>query len=284
MKSTTNHELPRDLANAVTAAQSVLLKAERLVGALRETGSAIPALLVEERRLDHELGVSEIEGGDITQLRARLDAVAAERAAAGRRRSSAGEGLLQLDRELSEARQTLDRARGLYGASVVEEFSVRWRRACDVLAGLRAEAESLSRALGQNVLTPPPYTARVNPVSNAPEVQTVASGPIQPPPLPETLSIISGVMDRIDAARSLAAAVHQSRQLTARYFVTARERGAKGELSGLFSVTKPFDALGTHFEPGMLLDRGVLSEGSLERYWKGRCIQPVAGDAMIAAA
>jgi hypothetical protein len=273
------------LSLALSAAQTVLLRAERLTEALRATGTAIPALLAEERRLSGELGALEIEGGDITQLRARLDAVAAERAAAARKRSSASEGLLQLDRELSEARQTLDRARGLYGASIVEEFSVRWRRACDVLAGLRAEAESLGKALGRGVSTPPPYTTKINIVTSTPELQAAApSGPIQPPPLPGALAEVAGIVDQIDAMRAMAGAVHQSRQLTAHYFALSRERGAKGELAGLFTVIKPFDALGSSFQPGMLLDRGVLSEGLLERFWKGRCIQPVAGGAMIAAA
>jgi hypothetical protein len=282
---TTNHELPRDLSLALSAAQTVLLRAERLAEALRATGTAIPALLAEERRLSGELGALEIEGGDISELRARLDAVAAERAAAGRQRSSAAEGLRHMDGQLAEARQILSRARGLYGTGIMREFAQRWQAKCNELAALRAEAEGLSKALGVSVPCPAPYAPQLNRITDAPELRALAaSGPVTTPPLPEALAVVAGIADRLDSANALCTGVRQSAELTAHYFATARERGLKSELGGVFTVIKPFDALGTHFEPGMLLDRGVLSEGSLERYWKGRCLQPVAEGAMIAAA
>jgi hypothetical protein len=262
----------------------VLLKAEKLAEALRTTGSAIPALLLQEREVSRKLGVCEIEGGDITQLRARLDAVSAERSAAARKRSSASEALLMLDRELGEVRTELDRARQLYGEGIAAEFGRRWQAACSLLAALRSEAESLGKALGRGVLTPPPYMARVNPITDAPEVQVVASGPIQPPPLPEAVRVAAGIMDRIDAARGLAAAVHQSRQLTAHYFALSRERGLKSELGGLFETVREFEWLGSKFPAGALLDRTILAEGMLHRFWQGKTIRPVSeGRAAVAA-
>jgi hypothetical protein len=192
--------------------------------------------------------------------------------------------LLALDRELDEVRTLLSRARQLYGESIVQEFSARWSQACNLLAELRCEAESLGRALGRGVLTPPPYLAKVNPITNAPEVQVVASGPIQPPALPEPVLVVSGLMDRIDAMRGLAGAVHQSQQLTAHYFATARERGLKSEMSGLFETVREFQWLGTTFAPGALVDRTILSEGMLHRFWQGKTVRPVSeGRAAFAA-
>jgi len=286
MKTTTN-ELPHDLSNAITAAQSTLLRAEKLAEVMRATGTEISSALAEERQLNAELGRAEIDGGAIKTLHDRLNVIVSERAAAGRRRSAASEALLHADAELTEARQTLDRARQLYATGVIAEFTARWQAACDVLAGLRAEAESLSRALGVPVPTPPPYVAGTNRITDRPELRPVAAGGlIEPPPLPPALAVVAGVLDRIDSARGLSQSVRQGAQLTQSYFALARERGGmKAEMAGIFEVTREFELFGTTFTIGMLVDRTVLcGEGMLQRFWTGRRVEPVSVLRAVAAA
>jgi hypothetical protein len=281
-------ELPRDLSQAVSGASSVLVRGEKLQSVMCATAAEISAALAEERRLTGELGRAEIEGGDTGKLRDRLNVIVSERSASARKRASASDALLHIDAELTATRQTLDRARQLYATGIIAEFGGRWQQACDVLAGLRAEGEALSKASGLAVLMPPPYVARtISYLAEEPvELHPVAASvPVAPPVLPPALVVVAGIFDRIDNIRGLTQSVRQGVQLTQTYFATARERGGmKAEFGGLFEVIKDFDLLGTHFQRGQLLDRTVLLEGSLERMWKGRSIQPVVEGAAVVAA
>jgi hypothetical protein len=128
-----------------------------------------------------------------------------------------------------------------------------------------------------------PFEAKTNRITGAPELYLAE--PSEPAvALPAPVAAVIRILDRLEQARILSGAIRQSVEWTQTYFALSRERGFRSEMGGLFSVTRPFDAVGTHFERGMLLDRSVLTEGMLERHWKGRSLQPVAGDAMIAAA
>jgi hypothetical protein len=283
---TTTTELPHDLARAMRGATAALLKAEKLSAMMTETGSAISAALGEEHDLSRQCGQLEIEGGDTGKLHERLAASAVERAASGRRRAAAADGLLHMSRELDEGRQALIWARDLYGSGIVEEFSIRWAQACHALAVLRIEAEMLGKALGTTVPTPAPYAPKINAIYAEERLElhpVPATGPIAPPPLPPALVEVVAILDRIDAVRAMGQAVRQSVDLTKTFFTTARERGAwRGEMAGTFEVVRAFDVLGSHFEVGALVSREVMSEGLIDRFWRGRCLWPVAENAVAA--
>jgi hypothetical protein len=271
MRTSKNIELPADLAQAINAAEAVLVKYGTLEGAMIQTGRSIPAALAEERQLNDELGRAEIQGGDTGSLHQRLDATRGERASAARRRLAASDCLLQLDAELEEARQAVDRARSVYAVGVVAEFSGRWAAKIRELAALRAEAAELSRVLGCSVPTP-------SYLSEAP-------APAESVQLPTAVEAIAAVLQKLEAARVLCASVRQSHNFTRTFFARARERGARGEFGGVFQVTRTFEVLGSVFSAGQLVDRSVLlGEGLVERFFTGRQLQPVSEGAARAAA
>jgi hypothetical protein len=192
---------------------------------------------------------------------------------------------LVIEGELTEASTSLARVRREYGEGIVREFSQRWAAQCRGLAVLRSEAEALSQALNVVIPTPAPFEAKINPLYLHEAVLTpVAGEPVAPPQLPSAVVALGDLARRLDSARGVCASVKQAVELTKRYFVLSRDRGTRSEMGGTFEVVKPFVILGSAFERGQLLDRTVLMDGLLERFWVGKHLQPAAiGVAMTAA-
>jgi hypothetical protein len=278
-----NSGMPRELAEAIAAAETVLAHAEHFGRALTETGKSLPACLAQQRELNAELRRVELAGGDDSQVRGQLDQLAGKAAFERRRRTAASEALMRQEGELIAVRNKVDEARKLFAAAVAAEFVERWNATLRAQEAMRAEAAEYSKAFGTTFSCPLPYEARTNQITGKPELHLVdqPSGPAVA--LPPPVAAIIRILDRLDSASALSQGIRAGFGWTKNYFELARERGFRTEMSGLFEVAKPFDSLGTHFERGMLIDRGVLGEGLTERFWRGRELQPVVGDAGIAA-
>jgi hypothetical protein len=275
--------MPSELAEAIAAAETVLVRAEHFGRALAETGKSLPACLSQQRELNAELRRVELAGGDDSQVRGQLDQLASKTAFERRRRTAASEALARQEGELLAVRNKVDEARKLFGAAVAAEFLEKWNATLRAQEALRAEAAAYSKAFGTTFSCPLPYEARTNRITGKPELYLVDQ-PSEPAiALPAPVAAIIRILDRLDSTSALSQGIRAGIGWTKNYFELARERGFRTEMSGLFEVAKPFDSLGTHFERGMLIDRGVLGEGLTERFWRGRELQPVPGDAGIAA-
>jgi hypothetical protein len=130
--------------------------------------------------------------------------------------------------------------------------------------------------LGRHLDLPLPFAVR-NGVHGAPELKLIAPAEPGPVSLPPALMAIADVQGRPDAALALCASVRQGRELTGRLHALNRQRGTQGETGGVFRVTKAFTAMGSCFEAHQLVDASILGPGLLERYWKGRAIEPSQG-------
>jgi hypothetical protein len=142
----------------------------------------------------------------------------------------------------------------------------------------------LSAALRQPVATPAPYLACTNPIHGGPELRPVTlAEPIQQAALAPGLIAVTGVFDRLDAAGNLTSGIQQAVTLNAQHQALSRIRaGQPIEMTGTFVVVRAFHALGTDFPVGALVDRTVMSDGLLFRYWRGRDLQPLETAAVAA--
>lgn len=275
--------LPPALAAAVAEAENVLKRYDAFAGVMAETHGSIPESLATERQLRRDLGLSEVEGGDVQQLRGRLSAVTGAREQNVRRRQSASEALLTMDNELAGARAAIDSARTEFGAELIRQFDERWREACARLTALRAEALALAGALRCEVATPAPFVARTNPISGGPEIRPVASAePVAAANLPAALVTVGTTLDRLDVARGLVGGIKQTRQLEQHHRGVCRGRGTSPVMAGVFTVLKPVTHLGMTFARGSLVDNSVICDASLQRLLVARFI--VSEDGAAAAA
>jgi hypothetical protein len=280
----TESALPPALAAAVSETDGVLARYDRLATALTATARSIPESLASERELSSKLGAAEIAGDGADVLRARLTTVTEDRVSAARRRQSASEGLLQMDGELAKARELMGRAQSEFAATMVAEFQTRWSRACRELAILQAESQQLAAALRTQVTCPPPYTVSRSAATERVEVRLITSAEPVPVSLPPAVATVSTTLDRLGAAAGLIAALKQAADLNERHHALARIRaGFQVEMGGLYEVVRGFHALGSDFAPGALVDRSILCDGMLHRYFLGRAIRPLEGPAVAAA-
>lgn len=278
-RSSNDTALPPELA----AAEATLGRHDKLAAVLAETSSNIPQSLAEEQRLYRELGSAEISGDGVERLRTGLTAAQDRRAADVRRRQAASDGLLALADELRAARQAVEQTRSELAKEALRDFAARWEEACLKLSELRAEAGVLSGALRITVATPPPYMASIGVVSGNPEVRPV-SGPIPSVTLPPALAGVGAVVDRLDAAGGLLAAIAQAKDLTSRHIALSRTRaGMTPTMPGVYSVLRGFDYCGSHFKAGLLVSRDLIPDGVLYRLQLGRTVALVDAGAMAAA-
>jgi hypothetical protein len=249
---------------------------------LSSTGTAIPQALEAERRLRAELGRAEIDGGDADELRRRLDVTTREREAHARRRASAAEALLALGDELRQSRAAAAGELAAVAKAAADDFQMRWSKACGELGALHSEALALAQALRTSVPTRPPYFAALS--ADGTKMQVTYSGSLQVDnvELPREISGITGRLDQIDAALALCAAAAQAKEWDSRYVALARQRGGMPVTSGLFRVIRGFSFLGVEFPVGTLVNGDVMGSGLIDRYWKGRQLQPLESAAAAA--
>jgi hypothetical protein len=260
-----NSGMPRELAEAIASAEGVLKHADYFSHALAETGESLPACLSERQELSRELREVEITGADAGQVRARLDALIAKQAGECRRRIAASEALMRMDGELVSAAAKVDEAKKIFARPIFDELFERVAANLREREALRAEIQAYEKAFG--VKCPPPLEPAESP---------------EPAVLPAVVVKLLKILDRLEQARVLSSSLHRGTEWTRNYFAVAREKGFRSELSGVFTVTKEFDCLGSHFRRGMLVNRDLLGEGLIERHWRGRTLSPVP-EAGIAA-
>jgi hypothetical protein len=278
-------ELPGPLSAAVAEAENLLARHAKLAGVLVATGTSIPKLLGEERRLSAALGNAEIESSGVDKVSGQLASVRQNREADARRRASATESLLESETDLTRARERVSGAQNEFASTMVEDFNRRWQEACRALAVLRSEAVQLSAALRTTVLTPAPYVVSVNAINGAAELRPIAlAEPIPPVALTPALVTVGTILDRLDSAHGLIGSLKQAADLNCKHHAVARVRaGMQAELRGIYEVARAFHVLGSDFAVGALLDRSLLPDGLLHRYWLGRAIRPVEGAAVAVA-
>ena len=250
-----------------TAAGDVLAQFTVLRDALALTHTEIPKLLARERDLNHELGLSEATGdSNVAELRAQLDDVVRQRAAAVRRRAASVQGVLDLEPLLQTDRAAAEAERQRIAGGIIAEFSGRWRQACDALSALRSEAEALARALRVTIATPPPYEAFQHAVDGSLRVRLLTGSEV-PVVLPPHLVKIVERLDGLDAALTRCAAIQQAKQLDERHYQLALRRGQPTEFHDTYKCTGAFDCLtdGLPFEVGSLVDASLLGGGQLGR-------------------
>jgi hypothetical protein len=114
---------------------------------LVETGASIPASLATERELSSRLGQAEISGAGADELRSQLAGVKERRYGDVRRRQSATEGLLELEAELTKARQQVSEAKAAFASTVVLDFERRWAEGCRVAGHPARRGGSIERRL-----------------------------------------------------------------------------------------------------------------------------------------
>jgi hypothetical protein len=236
----------------------ILATFDRHTAALAATHKSIPALLADEYRLSRDVGAD---------VATKLAAVAAKREAESRRRAAAVDGVLAAEAVLAGVADVVARRQRELAATVVTEFSIRWHAACGALDVLRVEAAALAAALACDVPTPPPFQIVHSVAHDRPEIRPRPLAPADPVAvaLPPELVRIKAVADRLHKARGLCSSVQQCREWDSRHYSLAQSRGEPTEYRGTYAVRLPFNCPmdGLPFEPGMLVDRSLLSDGFL---------------------
>jgi hypothetical protein len=268
--------LPGPLTAALSAAEEALAKHDRLAAALAESGRSIPQALALENQLYSQLGAAEVAGDDVDRLRSELAGAQDARNAAQRKRSAVVDSLLELETDLRRAREAVEQSRAAYAPGVVADFNSRWAEGCRMLAVLQAEAAALGRALRVEVACPAPYAVAMSVMGDRPTVRFSLPTESSPVSLPPGLTAVAGVVDRLDAAAALGAALRQSAEIDQRHQALARlQNGLPALMTGCYRVTRAFSHCGTTYPVGTLLDASLLSHGELYRFWKGRQIEPL---------
>ncbi len=277
MAKTTNQN-QEALPAAVPGAEEALASYDRLAAALHSTSVEIPECLAEEAQISRDLGVREVAGGNVTQLRSRLDAVRERRETAVRRRAAAADGLLKLESELFEARRNADEARGRLAGAAVAELQERWAAAVETLARLHGEALALQGALHAVVSLPAPYRAVLN-LQGVPTLQFTA--PVPAASLPVSMKALTDLIERIDSAAALASAIRTSREADARHYRLSLERRAPAAMPAVYAALRPISHWGATFDAGDLIDSSLINTSTLYRLQVARCI--AAADRAAAA-
>jgi hypothetical protein len=261
-----------------------MVRFQRFAEVLAATGSSIPKLLGEQRQLRQELGGAELTGTDVQATKERLDAVSNALASAARQRVAASEGLLGMAGDLRAARASAAGELAAVARSALADFNAKWNRCCAELGRLVAEAGVLGAALRTQVATPPPYTAALS--ADGMRIQIIFAGPLEADNvgLPPEVAGITSRLDAADSALALVGAVGQTREWDQRYIALQRTRSAAMPvMSGIYTVVRAFDHLGTRYEVGQLVSTDIMSHGTLHRRWLARELRAVEDSATVAA-
>ena len=192
------------------------------------------ALLAEEARLYADLGAAEVGGGDVTQLRSKLDAVRARRETAVRKRAAA-EGLTKLEAELLDARRAADGARSALAGACNQRASQR-----EFAAGVEMMARAYGRGAGASARDAHTgelsraYKAVADLATGQPALQFTAAAASAPAALPPSLQSLTDLISRLDIAAGLAGAIRQAREADARHYRLALERRAPANMPAVY--------------------------------------------------
>jgi hypothetical protein len=279
-------DLPPDLAEALIEADVVLSRHDKMFEVLRTTHQSIPEALKSERELGAQLGLAEVAGGgDTSILRRKLTDMRGQRETDIRRRQSATQSLLDLEADLSAARERVNVARTAYASTVITEFNGRYSDALAVIARLQEEGRSLGMALRTFVHLPTVPTKP--PAVPAPSFDQIIAGFREVLRPPDGVERIGATLDRLDSSLALAGGIRQAGERDRTHARLAEVRvGMVAEQTGVFRAVQPFvcPSDGLRFEVGSLLDRSLIGPGALHRLLTARFLRPVDRSGASAAA
>jgi hypothetical protein len=102
----------------------------------------------------------------------------------------------------------------------------------------------------------------------------VASSSLPEVSLPPAVAAVAGKTDALDSAIAIGAALRQMAEQDQRHYALARARaGMAATMTGVYTVVRGFDHLGTKYEPGMLIDREILGDAGVYRFLLARSIR-----------
>jgi hypothetical protein len=249
------------------------------------THSQIPALLANAASLRRQLGLAEAQGQDAAVLRESLTTTESGREGAARRRSAVLDRIMALEPALMAERAEAEKQQQAHAITAVAEFRRRYDGLVGQLQQMWKQGEALSRALRVPIPMPIPAKVITSVVDGVARLAPIQSNADAAPVLDAEAERLAARLDVINAALSLCNAIRQSRLLDQREYRLGIERGMQTGAGGVFVVKQPFLCMldGLVFEPGMLVDAGLVGLASIARLQKGRkFIMPVELEAVAA--
>jgi hypothetical protein len=285
--------LPKELNDALAAAERVLGEQDKLHATLQRTHVRIPELLARKMTVQAELGRAEIEGKDTSAIREQRLTVESERLSAVSQRAGSIEALLSQEPELTAARDALVTAKDQYAAGAVAEFRVKYDAAVLALQTAWATGDALASALRFPVEMPLPVkvsggrretvSGTAMPVFDPITISRVPGTDLQPVTIDPVAERVGGVLDRLDHAIVFAAGLRetQSRQHTGRIY---GDRPV--DFTATYRVNTPIRCLfdGLEFAPNTLVDVSLLGPIPLSRHLATKGIRLENGGGLKAVA
>jgi hypothetical protein len=149
--------LPKELNDALAAAESLLGERDRIHAVLVRTHTLIPELLSRREAARSALAQAEVGGNkDVSAIRQERLTVESERLSAVAQREGSIAALLDQESSLTEARDALVTAKDQYAAGAVAEFRVKYDAAVLALQTAWATGDALASALRFPVEMPLP--------------------------------------------------------------------------------------------------------------------------------
>lgn len=289
--------LPKELNDALAAAERVLGEQDKLHATLQRTHVRIPELLARKMTVQAELGRAEIEGKDTSAIREQRLTVESERLSAVSQREGSITALLAQEPELTAARVAVEQARAPYVAAAVSDFQRRYQLAIASVQTMWAEADALGAALRTKVDAelpikisggPVPTVCGTGfPVCDPIRVERIAGPDTAPPPAIDALAArIGATLDRLDGALNFAAGIRSALRMQSQLAMRASTRGFDPSPSAVYVVAERFvshfDNLS--FEPGTLVDVSLLGLVTLQRLTSTKKLRLVQGEVKVEAA
>jgi hypothetical protein len=133
-------------------------------------------------------------------------------------------------------------------------------------------AEDLGKALRVTVPAPVPARIQVSAVDGSSQVLPLRSNGGAAPVVDAEAARLGQLLDKLDAALSLCAAIHQAREFDQRGHRLGLLRGTASEFNGAYRVLIAFRNLsdGLEFLPGTLIDSSLVGPGMMSRLQTGR--------------
>ena len=274
--------LPKELNDALAAAERVLGERDKVHATLQRTHSRIPELLARKMTVQAELARAEVDGKATAAIHEQRLVIESERLSAVAQREGSIAALLDQESSLTAARDALVTAKDQYAAGAVAEFQRKYAAAVSALQTIWAEGDELGRALRCDVPMPLPVKVSGGPKPTlmgigVPEfdpirVERIAGPDASPPAIDAAAARIGATLDRLDGALNFAAGIRSAQHLETQLAMRASSRGFDPSPSAVYTVTESFishfDNL--EFRPGALVDISLVPLVSLQRLVMGK--------------
>ena len=286
--------LPKELNDALAAAESLLGERDRIYAVLVRTHTLIPELLARRADAQSKLAAAEVSGTDATSTHDERLRIEAERLTTVSRRQGAIQALLDGETGLTERRDVLVAEKDQYARKATEAFRVKYDAVIRAFQEVSAEGDALASALRFPVEMPLPVTVsggRRETVSGIgiPEcdpikVERVPGTDLQPVTIDPVAQRVGTTLDRlgtaIDFANGLRASIRMQDQMR------MRETARGWNPAGTYIVLRPFMCHTDNlpFQPGVLIDSSLVGLVSLQRSLAGKSIRLIDGETRAEAA